>query len=398
LRPTDQSLKESEHTMKDGMVVVDADRHVIEPGDLWMTHMPAKYRDVAPYRNPDGSSRELAGPDLPPGTRSLERYSSGRFKEQRDRGFDAKTNLRDMDVDGIDVAVLFPSTGLGLPGVVGVDPELITVAARAYNTWLAEFCSEDPDRLFGVALLDLRDIDGACAEVERCVSEYGFVGAFLRPNLVESKPLYDPKYEKLWAKLEELNVPACFHEGSKIPGPQMGPAQVGDRWAFWHICTHPLEQQAAMVSMIMGGVLERHPALRSGFLECGCGWLPYWMWRMDEHAEPKLWNYLNPNPSEPLPLTPSEYVQGQCFASLDTEETPGATTVQLLDGHNIMWASDYPHIDSVFPGAVDRVMSIPGIDDASWRRIMGDNPGDFFGPRIRDAVKRLRTQSSSVSS
>jgi uncharacterized protein len=379
--------------MKNGLVVVDADRHVIEPGDLWLNYMPKKYSKIAPYRRPDGSSRDLNGPEKPPGTIKLERYSSGRFKSQLERGFDAATNLEDMDTDGIDLAVLFPSSGLSLPGVVGVEPELITVAARAYNTWLSEFAGEVPDRLYGVAMIDLRDVDGACAEVTRCVSEYGFVGAFLRPNLVEGKPLYDAKYERLWATLAELDVPACFHEGGRVPSPQMGPFQVGDRWSFWHICTHPMENQAAMVSMIMGGVLERNPQLRCGFLECGCGWLPYWMWRMDEHAEKKLWNYLNPKPEEMLPLTPSEYVQRQCYASLDTEETPGATSVQLLGGNNIMWASDYPHIDSVFPGAVDRVMTIDGIDDSSWARVMADNPAAFFRGGVADAVSRLRADS-----
>jgi uncharacterized protein len=385
-------MKKREDLMREGLVIVDSDRHVIEPDDLWLDRMPAKYRDIAPYSKSDGSSRLLGGDHKPPGKQVLERYdpSADRFRDARESGYDAASGLADMDKDGIDVSVMFPSTGLLIPGVMDVDPSIITAAATAYNTWLAEFMDADRNRLFGVALLDLRDVEGACAEAERCVNEYGFVGAFFRPNVVE-KPLHDSKYQKLWATLADLDIPACFHEGGRVAAPQIGPAQVGERRALWHTCTHPMEQQAAMVSIVLGGVLERNPSLRCAFLECGSGWLPYWMWRMDEHAEVKLWNYLSSDPENDLSLTPSEYVRRQCFVSIDTEEWSGADTIRRLGGNNVLWASDYPHNDSIFPGAVDTVLEIEGVERASWEKVMADNPAELFRNGVAHVVNKLKS-------
>jgi len=236
-------------------------------------------------------------------------------------------------------------------------------------------------------MLDLRDIDAACAEARRCVSELGFVGVFLRPNLVEGKPLFDEKYEPLWATIEELGVPISFHEGSKVLAPQVGPPQLGNRWAMWHVCTHAHEQQIAMVAMVMGGVLERHPHLRCGFLECGCGWLPYWLWRMDEHAEPDRWSYQLAEPAAPLRLRPSEYVLRQCYVSLESDEGPGRWAVESTRGKNIVWASDFPHVDAIFPGAVKTLFELEGIDRSSLALILRDNPLEFYGSALREAVR-----------
>src|SRR5712691_7148092 len=124
---------------------------------------------------------------------------------------------------------------------------------------------------------------------------------FVRPNPVQGRNWHDPYFEPLWDVLERLNVPLGFHEGF---GPYL--PQVGDRFGadlqMVHTACHPMEMMLAVISMIGGGVLERHPNLRVAFLEGNCGWVPFLLWRLDEHHEVTF-----RRPDSLLTMKPSEY-------------------------------------------------------------------------------------------
>ena len=76
-----------------------------------------------------------------------------------------------MDVEGLDLAVLYPSRGLFVLGLDsteqigsdGLEPEYASAIARAYNDWLADFCAVAPDRMFGAAMVAPHDVPGAVA-------------------------------------------------------------------------------------------------------------------------------------------------------------------------------------------------------------------------------------------
>lgn len=267
----------------------------MEPGDLWLRYLPAKLKDHAPRpMSPDPTDFHMLiegveFPRLAFFKDFKKKVSNEAYKKKlsvvRSTDFSSKSQLDGMDKEGITAAVLFPTRGLFVMGVKdGVDPRLTTAWSEAYNNWLNDFCSADRSRLIGAAMIDPRDVDGASKEARRCVKELGFAAIFLRPNPVSGKAWYDLSYDPLWSELEDLDVPVCFHEGAAVDLPQVGLDRFPDH-AFWHACTHPMGQQMAMLAMLMGGVAERHPKLRMAFLECGAGWLPYWLWRLDEHVE-----------------------------------------------------------------------------------------------------------------
>jgi predicted TIM-barrel fold metal-dependent hydrolase len=215
-------------------------------------------------------------------------------------------------------------------------------------------------------------------ESRRAIEDLGMVGVFLRPNPVLGRAWYHPDYEPLWSVLEELNASVCFHEGGAARLPQIGP----DRFVhhpLWHTCTHPMEQQMAMLAIVMGGVAERHPGLRFGFLECGAGWLPYWMWRMDEKHEEEYAELT-------LSMKPSEYVERQCFVSIDSDEQPGIFALDTLVAPRVVWGSDYPHHDGKFPHARETVSSLPGMTDERRRSVLHDAPLALFGERLGAAL------------
>ena len=260
--------------------VIDADGHVSEPAEMWEQYLPSGYEIYAPRRVRDqaGNPRnEVAGHLLPHIPQAPEWLAPGRPTG----GFDPKARLVDMDAEGIERSILFPTTGLFFGGVE--DPEIEAVLCRAYNDWLADYRATDPERLVGVAMVSQGDVDAAVAEVRRAATDLGCVGVMVRPNVLHGRNLDHPDYEPLWAAVEELGITLSVHEGTTL-----NVAQSGDRFdtfAFRHACSHPHEQQMGLLSLICGGVLERHPGMRVVFLESGCGWVPAWLERLDEHME-----------------------------------------------------------------------------------------------------------------
>ncbi len=351
-----------------GQRVIDTDAHYQEPAEIWSQYLEPRYREMAPsfVVDNEGRPRPFVGGQMkpyipfPPGT-SPELGMPG--------GSDPKARLADMDKEGIDVMVMYPTTGLFFFGIAELD---VTVAlCRAFNDWSAEFCSASPERFFAPVLVPQMDVGETLLEVRRGVKELGLRGAFMRPNPIAGRTLDHPAFEPLWSLLEELDVPLVLHEGTTQDVPQVG----GDRYQnflFRHMISHAFEQQMALLSLICGGVLERHPGLRVLIVECGIGWVPYWLDRMDHHVE--KWGFA----SAPLPLEPTEYFVRQCFVAADSEEPLLPQVVSAIGDANICFSTDYPHPDHAFEGVVGALSSRADLSESSKRKILCDNAARLF--------------------
>jgi predicted TIM-barrel fold metal-dependent hydrolase len=344
----------------DDYTVVDVDGHVFEQESMWLDYLEADLHPFAPREVVDnqGRARRVIGGQLQP---LIPRLPG----EQRPAGgHEPKARLEAMDSEGIDIAVLFPSTGLAFAGIE--DARINTALCRAYNNWMADFTSPDPGRLLGVGLLPQADLRDTISEVRRCVSELGYRAVMMRPNPIAGRNLDDPAYTPLWSAIEDLGVPVVLHEGTTQNVVQSGRDRF-DNFLFRHACSHPHEQQMACLSLICGGVLERHPGLRVVFAEAGCGWVPWWLERLDEHMEE--WGFT----SLPLPLEPSEYFARQCYVTTEPDEKCLPSVISLMDDDHIMFASDYPHSDAIFPGAVETLQKRHDLADSSKQKILGAN-------------------------
>jgi predicted TIM-barrel fold metal-dependent hydrolase len=357
-----------------GYLAVDADGHVMEPAEAWADFLPAEYWPVAPQGLRDSQGRRCLSIG---GTTWPRPPADPNFKGMPTGGSDPQVRLADMDLEGIGIALLFPTDGLFLSGVDQRDVAL--ALARAYNDWLVHYCSADPARLVHVGALPQADVRDTIEEARRCVQELGSKALMLRPNPVQGRNLDDPAYEVQWEALEELGVPVVMHEGTTLNVPQSG--ERFENFAFRHACSHPHEQQYALLALACGGVLERHPDLRVVFVEAGCGWLPYWLERLDEHME--KWEFA----TAPLPLKPSEYFARQCFVTTEPDEKTLPSVVDLVGDDVIMWASDYPHPDGIFPGAVAELADRTDLSDETKRKILRTNALRCFGlPNGSDGV------------
>ena len=262
--------------MKDGFKILDSDMHLREPADLWDKYMDPEWRDRAPKilsSTARSSAMVLIEGKILQGYKPSYRggiFDATRIDEEiadyRAQGFDAKTQLQAMDREGLDVAALYPSIGLGIMMRDDMDPKLAAAIARAYNNWLYDFCQTDPKRLKGVAMLPLHDPNEAVKEAQRAVGKLGFIGAFARPEPLRNLPWHSRYFDSLWSALEELGVPLGFHSATAAGEvPQIGD-RFGDNLLLRHVVSHPMENMMAMADTIGGGVCERHPKLKLAFL------------------------------------------------------------------------------------------------------------------------------------
>ena len=357
--------------------VVDADGHVVELPTMWAEWVEPAYRSRAPRFTSD----EYGHPCQILDDRIIMRHAIlltyGRDYDltatpQRPGGWDPAARLADMDSEGIDVAVLFPSIGFFV--FESPDPALQGALCRAYNNWLADYCRQSPTRLIGVALLPLVDVDESVRELERATTNFGFRGAFVRPNpSVPGRPIHHPIYERFWECAASLGVPITVHEGLTDSLPTLG----RDRFenpAMLHVLSHPFEQMAACAGLILSGVLERHPKLRVAFLESGAGWLPYWLGRLDGHVE--TWGKILPA----VRMKPSEYFKRQCFISTDPEERSVDAVLAEVGPDHVVWASDYPHPDAHFPGAVaESLRTLSRVSETTRDKVLARTAARLYG-------------------
>jgi uncharacterized protein len=351
--------------------VIDVDGHTFEPDELWERYLPSRFHDQRPrlVRDERGTTRYLLeGRIIPPGTGRGAWAPEGMRESavHREGAVDPALRIVDMDEEGIDIAVLYGVVSLGFYAVA--DRQLANAVCRAYNDWLADYCSHAPHRLKGTPALPLAWIDDACSEAERCVRDLGFV-SITTPCAVGERNADHPDNFPLYELAEELDVPIGFHAG----GGRFAYGKFVDSYAQLHALEFPFNVMFAMTTVVCGGVLERFPRLRVALLEAGAGWAPYYVERLDEHWEHR------PDEMPAIAKAPSAYLaEGRVFVSTEGEQGLHHVCEELGD-HCVVWASDYPHWDSDFPNGVRNVMCHPRLDRDQKRAVLCDNAQRLFG-------------------
>ena len=375
--------------MKHGFRVLDSDLHTMEPDGLWEQYLDEPFKKFAPRftRPAEGSVNqpiirigdvEIAEMSKRPRTavvgKSLQERAFARhphYAVAHARGYDAASHLQAMDIEGIDMAVIYGTRGRQVLMHDDLDPPVAAALARAHNTWTRDFCSIDPTRLKFAAQLAFHDVPSAVAEAKRAVRELGAIAVIGNPNPIHGRHVHDPEFEPLWYAIEELGVPVGFHP--------TGQSSLRDDIARRYIDTpngrvigvagrNPIELMMAFGSMAAGGVLERHPGLRCAFLEGTCGWLPWYLWRLDE-----AWEKFGPSSEIQISQLPSQYFFRQCYIATDADEKPLRQVVEAIGDDNIVVSTDYPHSDGLFPEAIEEFVRLEGVSDKTKAKILWDN-------------------------
>src|SRR5262249_24324393 len=240
--------------------ILDADGHVTETAE-----QVARYLDEPYRRRPltfsiypaDGWDRRL------PGTLG-------------DWAGDAESWPRALDKGGMELTVLYPTSGLFVSFLK--DRAWAVALCRAYNSYLHETFVKVSPRLRAVALLPVQDPEAAAVELHRAVRELGLCGGMLAAD--GSHLLGDARFDPIYEQAQQLGVMLGVHaSGSHLGGAGV---ELFPRFIQAHTVSHPFGQMRQLTSVVFEGVPERFPALRLAFLEAGAGWAPYWMERMDD--------------------------------------------------------------------------------------------------------------------
>jgi predicted TIM-barrel fold metal-dependent hydrolase len=259
---------------------------------------------------------------------------------------------------GIDRQILFGTS---------MDPAVLTrgplglALCRAYNDWSAALIKGHEDALFPVALLPAGYPEAMAGELRRCVETLGFKAGFLAAYTLD-RTLDDPAFDPLFAQAVTLDVPLFVHPNSR--------GELTNRFKnfyIMHSLARPTNCSAALTGLVLGGVFERHPALRVAFFECNAEWMLFWMHRMDA-----TYPYLKQDYAPYLAMKPSEYVRRNCWLSVESHE-PLAQAIAEIGETRLLMASDYPHWDTGFPAVPQELADRADLSRRQKELIMCDN-------------------------
>ena len=362
--------------------IISADSHVNPPKDLWTRSAPQTLKERAPrvestdmgdFWIVDSQIQGAIGLDSSAGKKPEEFKAFGlTYKDMRPGAYDPTARLADMDIDGVHAEVLYfggPVTQLSK------DADLRGFVIRTYNDWMVELSKAAPGRLIGLAHIPLLDLDEGMAELRR-VAKLGLKGFHVDPFPDErgGKPLWDPAYEPFWSLVEETGMPMSFH----IVGPRTQNVQAvfqnpnpGVKETF--VAIAPISIVEVVSTLVFTGILERHPKMKFVLVECGIGWIPYFVERMDQtFNKHRFWT------KSIITEKPSTYWYRQGHATF-IQDIAGVEARHRAGLHNIMWSTDYPHSDSTWPKSREALAEhFDGVPENERALIAGGNAAALY--------------------
>jgi len=382
----------------------DADNHFYEVRDCFSRHIEAKYKDVAiqARRHDDGKEYWHCGDkvltfcnvkfdstELPGSFKEiLKNPGLGGFGEAQAEaamqpGFHDRTaRLALMDSQNVEGTVMFPSVANGVEQDLLDDPEALYANLRSYNRWIEEDWGFGADgRIFATACLSLADPDLAVEELDRLLKA-GVRVVYMRPAPGGgTKPcsIADPKFDRVWARLEEAKVPvglhlsAGFFEQSMVWGerPRPGTRDTSPlQFAMFHV-DNPI--MTTLAAMVLHNLFGRFPGLRVLSVENGCAWVPYLLKTLNKAA---MWGRFGDWPGGQLPAHPSEMFKRNVYV-VPFHEDNTLELVKRIGVDRVLMGSDYPHAEGLAQPA-EFEESLAALDEGSVRKIMRDNLRDLL--------------------
>ncbi len=265
--------------------------------------------------------------------------------------------LADMDRSGVDMSVI----SVNIPTPDMLEPPLAIEGARICNDAVAELCAQHSDRFVGIASLPLNDVPAAITELERAVSELDLRGVFL-PSHINGDPLDQARFEPFYARAAELGVPLVLHptvptwadairEHSMIP-----------------MAGFMIDTSFAMLRLILGGAMERHPQLTVVHPHCG-GVLPYLMGRVVEQTEVKR------RGRDHITQSPRETYRRVYLDLVSPSQLAINFALDFAGAGNLLFGSDHPWVTI---DAIMQYVSALDCSEADMAAILGGNARELF--------------------
>jgi predicted TIM-barrel fold metal-dependent hydrolase len=372
----------------DHYLVISSDGHAGPPADIYREYLDPAFRErFDEHQAAMSQFQQAAGTSQSEFTTEWEKETGGDGGLRAAHDSDARNAI--LDEEGVAAEVLFPDAdvlgtgrvasspfGTGLAAGSQSDPADAVAGARAHNRWLADFCSQEPHRRIGVAVVPaiIPDLDTVLA-MTREARELGHRGVLIPTRWFDRPGYHDPHYDPFFALVEELDLVLHTHSGA-------GPADYGPGRGFLPIYASEAGWWAArpLHVLIWAGVFERHPTLRYSMAENGAWWVPDVIRKMDEkwiggHNTRKFGTTFR----DAIPMKPSDYLDRNCFFAASTPGEDDMERRHKVGVGNIMWGNDLPHPEGTFPYTRywirERFRDVPE-DEA--RRMLGQTAADVY--------------------
>lgn len=341
--------------MQAGHEIIDADGHVVDQDKDLRHYLPA------PWREKDWTREYYFFPL----TDGWMRGMSSRHKAEVP---DAANWLSFLDEAGIAQTVLYPSNALFHGQIRNVS--WAVAVAQAYNDWLYDSFCRQSERLKGVALLPVQDVEAARKELHRCVTHLGMVAGVIPSVMAPLVGLGRGEFDPLYAEAQGLDCALAIH-GGPVTGFGL---DIFESLAEARPLEHAVPQMVQMMSMIYGGVFDRFPKLRVAYLECGTGWVPFMMDSLDENWERR-------GHAIACKQRPSDLIRGgNLFFTCEVDERSLPYVLERVGSDQILWASDYPHerARSEFFHDLPDFFSREDLNPTVRQKILYDNPTRYY--------------------
>jgi predicted TIM-barrel fold metal-dependent hydrolase len=348
---------------RDDMILISVDDHIIEPPDMFKNHLPSKYATDAPrlVHNPNGSDtwvfRDVVIPNVALNAvagRPKEEYGlepTG-LDEIRRGCYNVDERIKDMNAGGMLASMNFPS----FPGFAGRlfatdDPDFSLALVQAYNDWhIDEWCGAYPGRFIPMALPVIWDAQ-LCADEVRRVSKKGVHSLTFteNPAAMGYPSFHDDFWTPLWKALVDTQTVLCVHIGSSgrlaMPAPDSPPDVM--------ITLQPMNIVQAAADLLWSKPIKDYPDLKIALSEGGTGWIPYFLERADRTFEMhSTWTKQDFGGKRPSEVFREHFLT--CFIS----DELGVSLRHEIGVDNICWEADYPHSDSLWPGAPEQLHQV----------------------------------------
>lgn len=377
--------------------VFSCDAHIVEPPDLFTAGLPDHLKAWACNAEIDGKGMRLnkIGDTvlfkIPVGFHAHKVGESNDLDIRRLGARDLMLRFADMERDGVDAELVFPSLGLLANRIT--DREAARETARLYNDWAWDHLDGIRSKLLPAAIIPLVALEDGIDELKRVIAK-GYRAIMMPPVNLDSVPKYnDPAWDPFFALCAEAEVPLVFHTGV---GNVNIRALKGPGGALFNYTRQMDDAVDVIAALVGGGVLDRNPKAHILFAEHGAGWLLGLAERMDEV-------YFGHAPSiEPkLSRMPSEIVRDQVHCSFQND-LGCLLTVKGLSPANFLFATDYPHSEGTFPNSrqlVDAMFdAVPDMAAEDRAAVLGLNAARLFGitpDQVAEETKRYLEKAAA---
>ncbi|MFC8529978.1 amidohydrolase family protein [Nocardia sp. NPDC057227] len=394
---------------KNDMILISVDDHIIEPPDMFANHLPAKYADDAPrlvhmdngadmwkFRDrviPNVALNAVAG-------RPKEEYGlePEGLDEIRPGCYNVDERVKDMNAGGVLAQMNFPSfPGFAARLFATEDSDFSLALVRAYNDWhIDEWCGAYPGRFIPMALPVIWDAELCAAEVRRVAKKGVHSLTFTENPAALGYPSFHHEHWKpLWEALVDTNTVLNVHIGSSgrlsIPASDSPPDVM--------ITLQPLNIVSAAADLLWSRPIKDYKDLKIGLSEGGTGWIPYFLERIDRTYDMhSTWTEQNFGGKLPSEVFRDHFLT--CFIS----DPIGVRLRHEIGIDNIAWEMDYPHSDSMWPGAPEElsgVFAAEGVTDEETDKMTHLNAMKWYSfdpfkhvPREKATVGALRAASA----